>query len=51
MSTFALVLLGWIVASFLMGPLCLLVVSEPPAPDDANDRAPALDPRRRGIAI
>jgi hypothetical protein len=50
MSTFTLILLGWILASFLLGPLCLLVVSEPAAPDDANDRATALDPRARGLA-
>lgn len=39
MSTFFLILLAWIVASFLLGPLCLYVVSEP-GNDDANDRTP-----------
>ena len=46
MSTLILVLLGWIVASFLLGPLFLLVVAEPSAPDEANDRTATLNPRR-----
>lgn len=46
MSTFFLILVAWIAVSFLFGPLCLLVVAEPPAPDEANDRGSIMDPRR-----
>lgn len=49
MSTFVLALLGWIVASFLLGPLFLYIVSEP-ASDDVNERPSAPDARHRGVA-